>query len=135
MFIKLLFTFLPLLLFCSCYEKKQIPNTDIDVARSFIQFVQQGDMEAAASLMLKDEENDRSLKQLQTNLQQSMTKKEEEEYKHADIIINELANVSDSVTIINYSVSVKKENKSKVKVVKVNGQWLIDLKYTFSGNM
>ena len=63
------------------------------------------------------------------------SKEELEQYKNADIIVNEVNNVSDSVTIVNYSNTYKKLEKNKVKVVRVNGRWFIDFKYTFSGNL
>ena len=51
----------------------------------------------------------------------------------ASIVINEIDNVNDSVTIINFLNSY--DNKPAVlKVVLVNGEWMTDLKYTFSGN-
>jgi len=58
-----------------------------------------------------------------------------EYYRNADIIINEISTVSDSVSIVNYSTSFLRNKSNKLKMVKVNGQWLVDLKYTFSGNM
>ena len=62
-------------------------------------------------------------------------KAELEKFKSADILINEISNVSDTVSIVNYSNSYKKESKNVLKLVRVNGKWLIDFKYTFSGNM
>jgi hypothetical protein len=58
---------------------------------------------------------------------------EKEGYKNANIIINSTENVSDSVTIINYSNTYKKE-PSKIKLVKKNNEWLVDFKYTFLEN-
>ena len=65
-----------------------------------------------------------------------MKPEEKEGYKNANIIIGKdgIENVSDSVTIINYSNSFK-NMPSKIKVIKVNGEWLVDFKYTFSGNL
>ena len=64
-----------------------------------------------------------------------LSKEELNKYKNADIIVNEVSNVNDSITIVNYSNSYKKEVKTKVKMVKISGKWLVDFKYTFSGNM
>ena len=65
---------------------------------------------------------------------QSKEKAELENYKAADIVINEIKPESDSVHLVNYSNSYKKEIKNKLKLVWVNSQWRIDLKYTFAEN-
>lgn len=125
-----------ILLLCKCSQKKQLPNTDIEVARSFIDAIKQEHFNDAADLMLKDEENSQALKKLEEAQSHSIPKEDLEKYKAGDIIINEITPVvNNAETIISYSNSYNIENKHKVKVVKVNGQWLIDLKYTFSGNM
>jgi hypothetical protein len=125
-----------ILLLCKCSQRKQLPNTDIEVARSFIDAVKQGHFNDASDLMLKDEANNEALKKMEEDQSHSIPKEDLEKYKASDIIIGEITPVeNNSVTIITYSNSYNSENKSKVKVVKVNGQWLIDLKYTFAGDM
>jgi type IV secretory pathway component VirB8 len=122
------------LLLFSCNTTPSIPNTDIDVAREFIKDIQQSDFKKAEKLLLKEETNNQYFERFEEHFK-SRPKDELEQYKTADIIINEMSNVNDSVTVINYSNSFNKAEKNKLKVVKVNGQWLIDLKYTFSGNL
>lgn len=135
MLLKFIVAFFFIVLLAKCTQKKQLPNTDMEVARSFIDAVKQGHFKDAADLMIKDEENEQALIKLEQQ-EHSIPKEDAEKYKSSDIIIGEVTPVvNDSVTIISYSNSYNIENKSKVKVVKVNGQWLIDLKYTFSGNM
>ena len=59
-----------------------------------------------------------------------------EKYKEADIRVLETSYVvADSIFIYKYSNSYKPDNKSVLKLVMVNGKWLVDLKYTFSGNL
>ena len=118
----------------SCNTEKNISNTDIEVARSFIKDIQENNFKEAEQFVLKEETNNQYFDRFQKFFK-AKSKEELEQYKKADIIINEISNVNDSVSIINYSNSYKKEEKNKVKVVRVNGQWLIDLKYTFSGNL
>jgi hypothetical protein len=56
-------------------------------------------------------------------------------FSKASININEVSDVvPDSVTIISYSNSYR-NRPQKVKVVKHNGEWVVDFKYTFSGNL
>ena len=52
-------------------------------------------------------------------------------YKEADIIVNEIKQTNDSVTLVNFSNTFKKATKNEVKVVRVNGKWKVDLKHTF----
>ena len=114
----------------SCNDKQKNPTTDIDVARAFIRDILDNDFKDAKRFVL-DEETNKQYFELSKKEFESKSKEELKQYKEADIIINELTSVNDSVTIINYSNSHKKEAKGKVKVVRVNGQWLVDLKYTF----
>jgi hypothetical protein len=62
-------------------------------------------------------------------------KSELEQLKKSDIIINEIQNISDTLAIVNYSNSYKKEIKNKVKLLRINGKWQIDFKYTVSENL
>ena len=123
------------LILLSCNSKKKpTPQTDIETATAFIRDILDNDLTDAEQYLLKDESNEQYF---QTFKQQynNKTKTELENYKAADIIINETSNVTDSVSVINYSNSYKRETKNKLKLVRINGKWLIDLKYTFSGNM
>jgi len=122
-----------ILLVNACTGKKEIPNTDIEVGSAFIKDILQNNFKEATTFVLPEETNDQYLSLFKKYFE-SKSKVELEQYKNADIVINEINNVSDSITIINYSNSYKKDEKNKVKVVKVNGQWLVDLKYTFPGN-
>jgi hypothetical protein len=125
--------FLAVLASCNS-DQRSDPQTDTGVATAFIRNVLDNKLDEAERFVLADETN----KQYFDIIRQQYSKKskaELENYRSADIIINEISNVTDSVSIVNYSNSYKKETKSKVKVVRINGKWLIDLKYTFSGNL
>jgi hypothetical protein len=121
------------MLACRGNEKKA-PETDTDVATTFIRDILDNRINEAEQFILKDTAN----MQYFDIIRQQYSRKDKaelEKYKAADIIINEISNVTDSISIVNYSNSYDKASKNKVKVVRVNGKWLIDLKYTFSGNM
>ena len=124
-----------ILLFAGCNSKKELPNTDIEVAKTFVKYVLENDFNEAASLVTNDAVNNSYLKQIEKSQQEKWSKDEVEQYKNADVIIFEVSNVNDTISIINYANSFKVLEKSKVKVVKINGQWMVDLKYTFSGNL
>lgn len=134
MFKHLLLTGLAALILCGCGQQTDTPNTDIDVARTFIKTIQENKFKEASAWVLSNETNKQYFELFEKHFESKSTD-ELNNYKNADIIINEISNVSDSVTVINYSNSYKKDAKNKLKVVKVNGRWLIDLQYTFSGNL
>jgi hypothetical protein len=127
--LKLLSTIVLFALLNSCSNRK-VPNTDIDVARAFIKDILENNFKDAKNLVLDEEINNQYF-DLSKKEFEGKNKTELEKYNNADIIINELKNVNDSVTIVNYSNSYKKNMRNEVKVVKVNGQWLVDLKHTF----
>ena len=124
-----------ILLFGGCSSKKELPNTDIEVAKTFVKYVLENDFKEASNLVAKDPVNDDYLKQLEKSQHKKWSKDDAEQYKNADVIIYEVSNVNDSISIINYANSVKVQEKNKIKVIKINGQWMVDLKYTFSGNL
>jgi hypothetical protein len=114
----------------SCNNNGTVPNTDIDVARAFIKDVLENNFAEAKALVLDEDINNQYFDLSRKNFE-GKNKEELKKYKESDIIINELKNVNDSVTIVNYSNSYKKDMRNEVKVVKVNGKWLVDLKHTF----
>jgi len=118
-----------LFLLTACEGKKDIPNTDIEVARAFIKDILENNFKDAGQLVLPGEANDQYFS-LFKKFFESKSAAELEQYKKADIVVNEIIPVNDSTTVVDYSNSYKRSEKSKLKVVKVNGQWLIDLKDT-----
>ena len=131
-------TFLLSLVFClaisSCNNEKKSTNTDIEVARVFIKDILESNFKDAETFVLKEETNQQFFELFKKEFE-SKSKSELESFKNADIIINEISPLNDSVSIINYSNSFKKDKSNKLKMVRINGQWMVDLKYTFSGNL
>ena len=119
---------------CSCSDAHKIPNTDIDVARAFIKDILENNFKDAEALVLKEETNKQYFDLFKKDYE-SKSKTDLDNYRQADIIINEISPVNDSISIVNYSNSFKRDKNNKLKMVRVNGQWLVDLKYTFSGNL
>ena len=118
----------------SCNTEKKITNTDIEVARGFIKDILENNFKDAETFVLKEETNQQYFELFKKEYE-SKSKAELENYKNADIIINEISPVNDSVSIINYSNTFKKDKSNKLKMVRIKGQWMVDLKYTFSGNL
>jgi hypothetical protein len=128
----LLFLFL-LCSFYSCKPRDKGPTgkseNNIDAARNFIRSALDGKFNEARNYMLPDSSNinymdvaERSFK----NISQS----EKDGYRASNIIIHNVNDVNDSTTIVIYSNSFKKDHDT-LKVLKINSQWLIDLKYLF----
>ena len=119
------------LFFISCDQSvKTVKNADpLEAGREFINASLTGDYDYAKKYLLSDSTNlmyfDRFV-----DFDNKKPAADKEGYKNANIIINSTENVSDSVTVINYSNTYKKE-PAKLKLVKKNNQWLVDFKYTF----
>ena len=127
---KLFIAVIALTILSSCNDNRKNPNTDIDVARAFIKDILENNYKDAKTFVLNEDMNNQYF-DLSKKEFESESKEELKLYKDADIIINEIKNLNDSVTIVNFSNSYKKSIKNEVKVVKVSGQWFVDLKHTF----
>ena len=121
-------TFLLSLIFClaisSCNNEKKSTNTDIEVARVFIKDILESNFKDAETFVLKEETNQQFFELFKKEFE-SKSKSELESFKNADIIINEISPINDSVSIINYSNSFKKDKSNKLKMVRINGQWMV----------
>lgn len=129
--------FLPLLLaavLLACNNKtKKTPVTDVEVATTFVRNLLDNNFTEAEQYLLKDETNN----QIFERFKKQYSEKDKailEKYKEADIIVNETSYVTDSVYIFNYSNSYSRTDKTILKLLRIDNKWLVDLKYTFSGN-
>lgn len=127
------FLFVAIIYSCTNETKKE-PVTDIEVANSFVRNLLDNDFKNAEKYLLKDSVNVQLFERFQKQYNQQ-SKETLNRYKEADIIINETSNITDSVFIFNYSNSYKPASKTVLKLVRPADKWLIDLKYTFSGNL
>ena len=113
----------------SDYKK---PDDPLEAGREFIRFALDGDMRKAKIFILPDVANERLFEKIEKKYT-AESQEEKDNYKDASIIINRSRSLNDSVTIINYSNSFKREN-SEIKLIKRNGEWWVDFKYTFTGD-
>ena len=127
---KLFVAVIALAMLSSCSDKRKNPNTDIDVARAFIKDILENNYKDAKTFVLNEDANNQYF-DLSKKEFEGKSKEELKLYKDADIIINEIKNLNDSVTIVNFSNTYKKSIKNEVKVVKIKGEWFVDLKHTF----
>jgi hypothetical protein len=126
---------LPLLLLACNNASNQYPPAEnaLDAGREFIDGCLKGAFDKASFYMLPDETNKQDLEKIKRNYQ-TKSKSDQAQYQQASIVIENVDNVNDSITIINYKNSFDKIAR-KVKVIRRNNNWLVDFKYTFNGNM
>ncbi len=122
-----------LILISSCSQNKSYekPDDPLEAGREFIRFALDGEMAKARIFILSDGANERIFENIEKKYE-AESQDEKNNYKNASIIINKVQSVNDSTTIINFSNSFKKEN-NELKLVKHNGEWWVDFKYTFTG--
>jgi hypothetical protein len=118
---------------CSTPEGFKSPEDPLDAGREFIRALLDGDYEKGSLYVLNDPEDQEIFKRYERYMKKQ-PKKELLNLKSASIIINTMENQGDSISIINFSNSHSMKPMD-LKVVKENGEWKIDLSYTFSGNL
>jgi hypothetical protein len=120
---------------CSNSVEKKTAVTDIDVATAFVRALLDNDFKEAEQYLYKDEMNTQIFERFKKQYS-GKDKATLEKYKEAQIIVNETSVVKpDSIFIFNYSNSYSRTDKTVLKLVRINNKWLVDLKYTFSGNL
>ena len=120
---------------CHNSDKKKIAVSDRDVANAFVRGLLDNDFNEAEQYLYKDETNAQIFERFkkQYNAKDKATL---EKYKKADILVHEATVViPDSIFIYKYSNSYSPADKTVLKLVRIEGKWLVDLKYTFSGNL
>jgi len=130
----LLFTVtVSIILSCSNPLGFKKPEDGLDAGREFIRAVLDGDYKKAELYVLPEEEDIRIYKRY-TDYMKKRSAEELAALKSSNIIVNKIEPISDSVQIINYANSYSKKPMD-IKVVKKDGEWWVDFKYTFSGNL
>ena len=128
---KIILTSFIFLFFIACNQSaKTKKNSDpLEAGREFINASLTGDYDYAKKYLLTDSTNLMYFERF-VEFDEKKPAKDKDGYKNSNIIINSTENISDSVTIINYSNTYKKE-PAKIKLIKKNNEWLVDFKYTF----
>ena len=115
-------------------ETKKTPVTDIEVTNAFVRNILDNDFKEAEKYLLKDSSNVEIFETFKKQYNRQ-DKAILEEYKKAQINVHETKVViPDSVFIFNYSNSYRPLDTTVLKAVRIDGKWLIDLKYTFPSN-
>jgi hypothetical protein len=119
-----------LFLFGCDQSAKTVKNADpLDAGREFINASLTGDYDYAKKYLLTDSTNQMYFDRF-VEFDEKKPAADKDGFKNANIIINSTENISDSITIINYSNTYKKE-PAKLKLIKKSNSWWVDFKYTF----
>ena len=124
---------LSIILLVACATKttdyKKAENA-FDAGREFIDAGYKGDFTKAAFFMLADAANQQLLGALETEYR-SKDKEGRQQSRTASINIIQVDDIDSTTTVIQYSSSFEKSTKN-IKVIKKEGNWLVDYKYSFS---
>lgn len=125
--------FLALVLASACSGGRREPvvsENNVDAARNFIRAALDGRFDEARKYMLTDSLNTNYMDVAERAYQRS-DKTVKEGYRAASINIREILEpVRDSVTIVIYSNSYRNDPDT-LRIIRKNGEWLVDLKYLF----
>jgi hypothetical protein len=107
------------------------PANGMDAASKFLRAALDGDYKKARTYLVNDSTNNQMIEIYEKDYNNSLPPEDKKAYKTASIrFLKETHEVNDSTTIVHYSNSYKNRPDS-LKIVKLNGQWFIDLNFTF----
>ena len=126
-----LFFFFLLFSFYSCKNSEENKSENkVDAARNFIRSALDGKFDAARTYMLPDSINTNFMDVVERSYQKT-EQATKDGYRSASItILNVTDQIKDSVTVVIYS-NTYKNDPDTLKVIKTNGQWLVDFKYLY----
>lgn len=125
-----------LLVLCGCNNEKDRSDTtsssenEVDAARNFIRLALDGKWDNARKMVIADSLNLAYLDIAAQNYKQRMDLSTRIAYRKASIRVLSVEEHSDSMSVVHYANSYKQQEDS-LKVVRRNGQYFIDLKYSF----
>ena len=121
------------ILITDCNNSGNVDKSDPLISgRGFIEASLKGDYLRAENYLLQDSTNMEYFIGLK-DFNSKLSREDQHGYADANIIIDSSIAKSDSVNIIYYT-NTYKNKPTKLKMVKRKNEWLVDFKYTFSGN-
>ncbi len=121
--------FLFSILVISCGSNADLKKADDaqTAGREFIRASLDGDFDRARFFMLKDDDNNFVLNKMQTNYQR-MSVDAKRLYREANIRPVSIVEVDSTLTKYTYFHTSNSKDTVTLKIVKVNGEWLVDAK-------
>jgi hypothetical protein len=125
---KIKFIIPSLLLLVACGNPHSFKKADDaqDAGREFIRASLDGNYEKANFYLFADSTNQMLLSKWRKDYDQ-LDHEDQKKYRDADILPINIQTVNDSVTIYTYANTYKKDTTT-IKVVRIKGEWLVDLK-------
>ena len=108
-------------------------ESDVDAARNFLDAALKGDFKLASSYMVQDSSNMGYLAVTERTYSQ-MDAEQKRNLRNASLRFYNPLLQNDSTTITVFSNSYKND-KDTLRIIKKNGQWLVDLKYLFEHDL
>ena len=103
----------------------------MEAASQFIRAALDGDYGKARTFLINDSTNKQTMDTYENYYNNNRTPEDKKAYKTASIrFLKDTHEVNDSVTIVHYSNSYSNKPDS-LKVIRINGQWFIDLNFRF----
>ncbi|WP_126973663.1 nuclear transport factor 2 family protein [Gynurincola endophyticus] len=112
----------------SCDSRMKKAENAVDAGREFVRASLNGDIDRAKFYLYKDSSNVFLFDKWKTNVYQKLSVEEKREYRESSINMIELTNVDDSTMHFVYSNSYKPKDTTSITVLKIDGEWLVDLK-------
>src|SRR5690349_6068597 len=113
---------------CGDDDRKLSDSTenDINTATTFLKAALRGDYAHARTLLLKDSLNIQDMDASERIYKEKLSPAEKQQYAAASVTIHESRKVDSVTSIVHYSNTYRKKVDS-IKLVKVDGKWLVDL--------
>ena len=134
----LLICFLFLQFFCACTNEERdrsdptiTSENDADAARNFIRSVLDGKLDNARNMLAEDSLNLQLFDAYERIYKNRTSPQDKRGYRESSITIYSVRPLNDSTSVISYSNSYKKRVDS-LKVMRENGEWKVDLKYSLT---
>jgi hypothetical protein len=129
---------LSLFIFTNCNNdnkdaKESKSESDVDAARNFLDAALKGDFKLASSYMVRDSTNLGYLAVTERKYSQ-MDADQKRNLRNASLRFYNPLLQNDSTTITVFANSYKND-KDTLRILKKNGQWLVDLKYLFEHDL
>ena len=114
---------------CNSNDEKATADSDaLNAGRNFIRAALDGNFARARSFVLPDSVNMEWFGIYERSYNERMKPEDKKGYKEASINVHEVKDLNDSTTLLIYSNSYFKNDTHQLRIVRVNSQWLIDLK-------
>jgi hypothetical protein len=115
----------------STKEDEIKPANGMEAASKFLRAALDGDYKKARTYLVSDSTNNQMIDIYEKDYNNNLPPEDKKAYKSASIrFLKETHELNDSTTIIHYSNSYKNKPDS-LKIIRINGQWFVDLNFTF----